>query len=453
MRIKGPAGIIFACLASTALAGTSALAQDARKAALPDTTACPDAVAAIAICYLAKDENGGFITAAMPKNWNGDLIVFAHGGPSLVPPTPNGSKSDLDRNAFEVQRGFAWVASSYRRAGYGIAMAAADTDNARKFFVAHFGKPRRTIMHGTSYGGLVGAKLIETYAKNPDGSTNYDGAFFNSGAIYGATLNYQHRVDLRAVYEYYCQNMPRAGEPQYPLWNGVAPDSKMSLKDLSTLVDECTGVDHPAAARSETQKQNLANIIGIMDYPENLLVRHMQSATLLFHDIVNNTTGGKNPFDNTGIRYRGSSDDAALNRDVVRFGADPAAVAALKADGDPTGVLPVPVVAIHSLNDPQVAVEAESVYRTTVNAAGYGDKLVQAYTDERAHAAQSAPERGAALDALMQWIDKGVKPTAQSIADGCQAMRTSLDGPCRYHPDFSPKSYDTRFYPREAAVR
>jgi hypothetical protein len=453
MRINGRAGIIFACLAGTTLAGTTALAQDAREAALPDTTACPDAVAAIATCYSAKDENGGFITAAMPKNWNGDLIVFAHGGPSLVPPTPNGSKSDLERNAFEVQRGFAWVASSYRRAGYGIAMAAADTDNARRFFIAHFGKPRRTIMHGTSYGGLVGAKLIETYAKGPNGSTNYDGAFFNSGAIYGATLNYQHRVDLRAVYQYYCQNMPRPGETQYPLWNGVAPDSKMSLKDLSTLVDECTGVDHPAAARSETQKQNLANIIGIMGYPENLLVRHMQSATLLFRDIVKNTTGGKNPFDNTGIRYHGSSNDAALNRDVVRFGADPGAVAALKADGDPTGVLPVPVVAIHSLNDPQVAVEAESVYRTTVNAAGYGDKLVQAYTDERAHAAQSAPERAAALDGLMRWIDRSAKPTAQSIADGCQAMRASLEGPCRYHPDFSPKSYDTRYYPREAAVR
>jgi len=454
MRFTGLAGVVFAVLASTALAGITALAQDAPKAALSDATACPDAVAAIATCYLAKDENGGFITAAIPKNWNGDLIVFAHGGPSLVPPAPNGSKSDLDRNAFEVQRGFAWVASSYRRAGYGIGMAAADTDNARKFFITHFGKPRRTIMHGTSYGGLVGAKLIETYTKGPDGSTSYDGAFFNSGAVLGATLLYQQRVDLRAIYQYYCKNMPRRDEAQYPLWNGVAPDAKMTLNDLSGLIDECTGVDHPAAARSAMQKQNLANVIGVMGYPENLLVRHMQSATLLFRDIVKNTTAGKNPFDNTGIRYHGSSDDAALNRDVARFAADPSAVAALKADGDPTGVLPVPVIAIHSLNDPQLVVEAESVYRATVNAAGYGDKLVQAYTDERAHAGQSASERAAALDGLMQWIDKGTKPTAQSIADGCQAfMKASLEGPCRYHPDFTPKSYDTRYYPREAAVR
>jgi len=29
----------------------------------------------------------------------------------------------------------------------------------------------------------------------------------------------------------------------------------------------------------------------------------------------------------------------------------------------------------------------------------------------------------------------------------------SLDGPCRYHPEFTPKPFSTRFYPREVAVR
>jgi hypothetical protein len=368
-------------------------------------------------------------------------------------PTANGSKSDLNKYSFAVQRGFAWVASSYRREGYGVAMAAADSDNARKFFIARIGKPQRTVLHGASYGGLVGAKLIETYAKNRDGSTNFDGAFLNSGALTGATLNYQHRVDLRAVYQYYCKNMPRADEALYPLWNGVPPDSKMTLKELDAVVDECTGVGHPAAARTDQQKQNLANILGVMGYPENLLVRHMQAGTLLFRDIVKNTTDGRNPFSNIGVHYKGSSDDVALNRDVARFDADPAAAAMIKADGDPTGVLPVPVVSIHSINDPQVVVEAQSAYLNFVKAAGSADHLVQAFTDERGHTAQSAPELAAGLDALMQWIEQGVKPTAQSIAAGCEQLRPSLGGPCRYHPEYAPKPYATRYYTREAAVR
>jgi hypothetical protein len=443
---------ITAALWALAAMTEAAAAQEARTA-LPDPTPCPEAIAAIAACYTAKLDTSAYVTAAMPKNWNGNLVVFAHGGPSLLPPTPASSKADLGKYAYAVRRGYAWVASTYRREGYGVAVAAADSDDARKFFIARIGTPRRTVLHGASYGGLVGAKLIETHAKNPDGSVNFDGAFLNSGAVTGATLNYQHRVDLRAVYQYYCRNMPRPDEAPFPLWNGVAPDSAMTLKDLDAVVDECTGVGHPASARSEQQRQNLAGILGVMSYPENLLVRHMQAATLLFRDIVKNTTGGRNPFSNVGARYRGSPDDAALNRDVVRFEAEPAAAAALKADGDLTGVLPAPVVSIHSINDPQVVVEGQSAYLDAVKAAGNAGHLVQAFTDERGHTAQSAPELAAALEALMQWIDKGAKPTAQSIAAGCEQLRASLNGPCRYRPDYAPQPYATRYYTREAAVR
>lgn len=442
----------FAFAVALAAASAPVLAQTA-PAALPETTACPEAIASLATCYGIKHESGAFILAAMPKTWNGDLVAFAHGGPSMLPPNPNGSKNDLTKYSIAVKRGFGWVASSYRREGYGVQMAAQDTDNARRFFVERIAKPRHTYLHGASYGGLVGAKLVETIARNADGSLNFDGALFNSGAVGGATLNYQHRVDLRAVYQYYCKNLPRPDQAQYPLWMGVAADAKMTLKDLDAVVDECTGVSKPAAARTEQQKKNLADIIGVMGYPENLLVRHMQAATLLFRDIVQRTTAGRDPFDNTGIRYHGSSNDEELNRNVARFTADPAAVAVLKADGDMTGKLPVPVVSIHSINDPQVPVEQQSAYHDTVAAAGSGDKLVQAYTDERAHTGQSAPELAAALDAVVQWVEKGTKPTAQSIAAACEQFRATFEGPCSWHPEFTPKPYGTKFYPREAAVR
>jgi hypothetical protein len=86
-------------------------------------------------------------------------------------------------------------------------------------------------------------------------------------------------------------------------------------------------------------------------------------------DLVQRAIGGRNPFSNIGVRYTGSTDDAALNRDVARFAADPAAAAAVKADGDPTGVLPVPVVTIHTIGDPDAVVEQESAYRDVVRAA------------------------------------------------------------------------------------
>ena len=432
-------------------AGAQQQSQDAQNGGLPMVTACPAPLTEIATCYSEKLASGAYLLAAMPRSWNGNLIVFGHGGPAVVAPTATTSQGDLAKYSFAVKLGYAWIASSYRREGYGVQMAVEDSDAARRFFVERIAKPRRTIYHGASYGGLVGAKLIEAHARNADGSAAYDGAFFNSGYVVGAPLGHQFRADLRVVYQYYCNNLPRPEEAQYPLWSGLPEGSKMTLQELGALVDACTGVLHADAERTALQKQNLANILGVIRVPESMLVRHMQAATILFREIADRITDRKSAFSNIDLRYSGSSDDAALNRGVARFAADPQALAALKADGEPTGVLPVPVVSIHSINDPQVVVEVQSAYRAAAERAGSGERLVQAFTDEPLHTGQSAPELAAALDGLMQWIEKGDKPTPQSVVAACAHWRGTLEGPCRYHPDFAPKPYATRFYSREAS--
>jgi hypothetical protein len=63
-----------------------------------------------------------------------------------------------------------------------------------------------------------------------------------------------------------------------------------------------------------------------------------------------------------------------------------------RAVAEPTGAIPIPVMAIHSINDPQVSVDAEASYRVLARTAGNSDRLVQAYTDENEHTGQSAPE-------------------------------------------------------------
>src|SRR5579871_4212951 len=226
-RIYRCLGVIaWACLPTAALAQTE-------KLALPATTTCPAAIADTATCYSEQLPTCAFVLAAMPKTWNGNLIVFGHGGPAVVPPTATTSQGDLAKYSFAVKNGYAWVASSYRREGYGVQMAAEDSDQARKLFVERIAKPQHTIYHGASYGGLVGAKLIEKYAKNPDGSAAYDGAFFNSGYVVGTPIGHQFRADLRVVYQYYCKNLPRPDEPQYPLVLGLGEGSKLNVEQLT----------------------------------------------------------------------------------------------------------------------------------------------------------------------------------------------------------------------------
>jgi hypothetical protein len=288
--------------------------------------------------------------------------------------------------------------------------------------------------------------LLEKHvAMSADGSLTYDGAVLNSGAVAGSFLAYEFRVDLRAVYQFYCRNLPRPDEPSYPAWQGLAPGSTLTQADVNARINECTGVEMPRQMRSRDQARRLADIIAVVGIPEGMLIRHMQGGTFVLRDIVDRITGGRSAYSNVDVQYRGSANDAALNAGVERFSADPAAVAALAADGLSEGRLTIPVVSIHSSNDPQVPVEVQREFQKRVEKAGSSALLVQAYTDEANHAQQSVAELGAALTTLTNWVDAGTKPTPASIADACERLRGTLDGPCRWQPRFEPKGFETKF--------
>src|SRR6202011_5288107 len=104
---------------------------------------------------------------------------------------------------------------------------------------------------------------------NPNGTHNYDGAFAACGVLGGETQLGYMRLDLRVVYQYYCQNHPRPDEVQYPLYLGLAPGQTMTQPELQARVNECTGILLPPEQRSETQQQNLANILSVVRLPED----------------------------------------------------------------------------------------------------------------------------------------------------------------------------------------
>lgn len=410
--------------------------------------ACPPELPQQARCYSGQDANGAYYWIAIPANWNHMLVLHAHGGPRLAPLGPNVNLQDLERFAVTVRQGYAWAGSSYRRPGYGVRMAAEDTENLRKIFVKAFGAPQRTILHGQSWGGNVAAKGIELYGRNADGSRNYDGVALTAGMLAGGTRNYLHRADLRAVYQYYCRNHPRPDEVQYPLWLGLPAASTMTRKDLEQRINQCTGVQLPVAQRSALQRHNLDNILGVIRIPERSLVGHLEWATFMFRDLTQRVLGGRNPFSNRNVAYRGSDDDAALNRGVLRFDADPRAVAELAADSDLSGKLPVPVITMHAIDDPTAMVEYEAEYKEVVTRAGHRDQLFQAFTDEHQHSKLADPEYAALFDALQGWIDGGIRPSLAAIEADCARQAQRFDGGCHFNPAYQPRPLLSRVAPR-----
>jgi pimeloyl-ACP methyl ester carboxylesterase len=412
-------------------------------------TPCPTGLTAETACYSGKDENGAFYLIAKPKNWNGMLVVHAHGGPNPFGDEKLSTSIEyLQRFSVVVQEGYAWAGSSYRRGGFGVRMAAEDSENVRRIFVQAFGQPKRTIIHGQSYGGAVAAKIAELYAVNPDGSRNYDAALLTSGLVAGGTRSYLFRADLRAVYQYYCKNHPRADEVQYPLWMGLPVDSKLTRADLESRVNECTGVKLPLSQRSEQQRKNLDNILGVIRIPERTLLTNVAAATFGFQDMVQRRLGGRNPFSNVGVQYAGSTDDETLNRDVTRFQSDPQALAELAFDSDPTGAVPIPVLTMHAVDDPVLPVEVDFIYREILEKTGAADHLVQTFTDEHVHPKLSTPQYAALLAALREWIETGRKPSPESISDTCSGFSAVYGEMCLFATAYQPKSFWSRVYPR-----
>lgn len=410
-------------------------------------TTCPAALPVDTQCYGGQDDNGAFYLVAIPANWNGMLVVHAHGGPNLGAPTPQRATEDLTRWAITVKEGFAWAGSTYRRGGYGVRMAAEDTENLRRIFFEAFPRPTLTLVHGQSFGANVAAKVIELY--NDGDVPNYDGALITSGVIGpGGTHNYLFRADLRAVYQYYCRNHPRPDEPSYPLWMGLPLDSTLTSAQLRDRINECTGHLLPASRRTAQQQQNLTNILNVIRIPERTLGSHLDFATFTFRDLVMLRLGGRSPFSNWDVQYSGSTNDAALNEGVERFEADKDAVLELAYDSNLTGKISIPVLTLHAIDDPTAFVEAESAYRKVLERANTGDQLLQAFTNEGQHSFLQQPEYAALFRQLVRWVETGDKPALSDIVADCTVAQATYGEACLFNVDYRPQPFFARTYPR-----
>ncbi|NJQ13803.1 DUF6351 family protein [Streptomyces bohaiensis] len=442
------ATVAAAAALAAGLAGGSTATASGQPAG-PEPAACPEAIAESATCYGGIDRNGSYYTLAVPTEWNGSLVVHAHGGPSLTPGSdPERSAGDLERWTVMVEEGYAWAGSSYRRGGYGTRMAAEDTETVRQVFVERFGEPELTLLHGQSWGGNVAAKAAEVYGTRDGGP--FDGLLLTNGVLAGGSRGYDYRVDLRVVHQYYCNNHPRPQERQYPLWQGLPAGETMTTADLRSRLLECTGHTLAPEDRTPLQQRNLDDITAVTGIPESSLESHLRFATVTFADIVHKRLDGRNPFSTVGVRYRGSHDDAALNRGVARFAADPAARRDLSYDSDLTGRVTVPVLTLHAVGDATAFVEHEAAYRATLRGAGRERHLVQTFTRESEHSGLSKAGYATALDALAGWVGTGQRPTPGDVARSCATFASAHPGGCHFEPDYRPAGYHDRVNVRPA---
>ncbi|EJE51427.1 hypothetical protein PMI14_03936, partial [Acidovorax sp. CF316] len=169
------AGLLAACAPmKTPPAAGVGTAVPASKEAAPVATACPKDIEAIARCLSGQDSAGAYYLIAMPNAWNQVLVMHSHGGPTLGAPKAERAVEDLERWSIMVRAGYAWAGSTFRQGGVAVRAAAEDTERLRRIFVAQVAQPRRTILHGQSWGAGVAAMGADMFGHGAVSPRPYD---------------------------------------------------------------------------------------------------------------------------------------------------------------------------------------------------------------------------------------------------------------------------------------
>jgi alpha-beta hydrolase superfamily lysophospholipase len=326
-----------------------------------------------------------------------------------------------------------------------VGAAAEDTERLRRIFVAHVGTPKRTILHGQSWGAMVAAKGADRYAAGAIGRSPYDGVLLTNGVI-GGSRSYDFRLDLRAVYQHVCGNHPRPDEPAYSLWAGLPEGARLTPAELRSRIDECLGLDRSASARTPDQVRKGRTIAEAVRVPESSIPGHLARATWDFQELARRY-GNLPVMGNVGARYPGVPDEA-IDRIGARYRADPIAAARYAEDADPSGRLAVPTLTAHGIHDATAFVELESAFAERVARAGSSERLVQVFTDDREHSYIADPLYPALVDTLLAWIEDGKRPTPAAVQARCAAHESKFGKGCRVLPDFRPAALESRVAPR-----
>lgn len=335
---------------------------------------------------------------AKPDNWNGGLVLYAHGyqgeGPGL------GDLNDPPIGRHITDRGVAWSASAFRAKGYRPDWILADTLAVRDQFVRTYGPPRWTVIYGQSMGAHAAIFALE---RRPE---LFQGALVECGVVDGITL-FDWRYAYAAAAAYF-SDLPLLDTSQ---------DVFATLR-MSKVFNLIMGTPGDYTARGRQFDSVVKHLAG-GDLPLRLEGLKAQYA---FNISPNSRSyGPPGNVDTRTLHYEVDPglglDEAAFNRAVRR--ATPAQ--GLRTDGDNpvfapfTGAIRVPVLSIHETADFRVPFRQEMDYRRRTLAAGTSHLLVQRAQRQVGHCDFTGTIRQDAFDDLVTWIETGKVPRGDDV--------------------------------------
>lgn len=352
---------------------------------------------------------GSLYAIHIPRDWNGNLVVLAHGFRDAALPVSVDAESYLQqtRDALGAQ-GYAVAASSYSENGFAVKDGAQRTHQLRGLAAAQLGgPPQRTFLIGFSLGGAVALSLAEQYP------TQYDGALLACGMVGGSLTQTQYLGHVRVLFDAAYPNLLSGDVLGVPANYQVKP---------APLVGAITANPLGMLAIASTKQTPLPYVPG--PATTNTLVNSLITALSFHARGINNITdlvNGKAPFGNAGQTYTlgtpvvlpgptASALISNLNAAAGRYTIATAAQLYLERYYTPSGDLRTKVLTLHNRWDPVVPAFHEDSLAAAVTRAGATGNLVQRVVPAYGHCTFTAPQLTAAFADLEGWSRTGVRP-------------------------------------------
>lgn len=356
----------------------------------------------------------------VPDNWNGDLLVWAHGfrGTGLELTVSNPPFRNL-----LIAQGYAWAASSYDRNDYDITSGVQSSHALLKKFNGVVSKPDKVYLSGFSMGGHVTGVAIEQYPKS------FDGALPMCGVM-GDYALFDYFLDFSAS----AQQLG-TGRSQFPVDPAVYVASTMpEIKAGLELVPGSWPFALNAAGEDQKSLTELRSGGVRPNFNEGFIFWNglVPGATgpgnFLLELAIGDGTLPRAPgvaLDNYETVYQFDTDPAltpdeqALNDDIVRVMAEPQTRRRNGLAQVPriSGDISIPVLTMHNLGDLFVPVLNQVEYGERALAQGKQDLLVQRAIRGVGHCEFTPGEYAAAWGDLVSWVEDGVKPAGDDFLD------------------------------------
>jgi pimeloyl-ACP methyl ester carboxylesterase len=384
--------------------------------------AAPAATAAPGPLDLSGDLNGAPYRIVVPANWNGTLLVHAHGyrdKADHVGEVDDRSAPASPSPALEpalLAQGYALAGSAYKSNGWAVQEGIEDTVALTSYFRDTVAKPDRTLLWGFSMGSLVTFELAERGAGLFDGYLSacavgagapraWDGAGVTSAAYAAAfswPVSWGTTADVRDDVDFETEVVPKMfGEVVNPsnfgkfefirLVTGAAPSTLPPPAFPSWIL---TNMFFALEARGELERRAGGPIVQNLDHVYWL-----------------------SPADKAYLIALGVPVEALLT--TMNAGRTVSAPSSarnyLEHWADYKGKIKQPVLTLHTATDALVPPSHESAYAATVTDAGREGLLAQAFTNGNGHCNFTGQQLLTALAALNGWVASGVKPTAAAF--------------------------------------